>query len=57
MEAQAAAEILRHMGQIPEFRRPNRPHKLSDVIPIAIFAVIRGGGGEWWMLRFSGPAG
>jgi len=40
MEAQATVKILRHMWQIPDIRRHNRLHKLSDMITIAIFAVI-----------------
>ena len=47
MEAQATAKILRHMHQIPDFRRHNRIHKLGDVITIAIFAVICGA--EGWV--------
>ena len=47
MEAQATAKILRHMCQIPDIRRPNRLHKLSDMITLAIFAVICGA--EGWV--------
>ena len=47
MEAQATAKILRHMCQIPDIRRPNRLHKLSDMITLAIFAVIAGA--EGWV--------
>jgi len=45
MDAQATAEILRHMCEIPDIRRPNRLHLLGDVITIAIFAVICGADG------------
>ena len=45
MEAQATAEILRHMTQIPDPRRHNRLHPLGDLITIAIFAVICGADG------------
>ena len=45
MEAQATAEILRHMTQIPDPRRHNRIHRLADIVTIAIFAVICGADG------------
>jgi predicted transposase YbfD/YdcC len=45
MEAQATAEILRHMSEIPDPRRHNRIHLLGDIITIAIFAVICGADG------------
>jgi predicted transposase YbfD/YdcC len=47
MDAQATGSILRHMSEIPEFRRHNRLHKLGDVVTIAIFAVICGA--EGWV--------
>jgi len=47
MEAQATAKILRHMYEIPDPRRHNRLHLLSDVITIAVFAVIAGA--EGWV--------
>jgi len=45
MEVQAPAKILRHMCQMTDPRRHNRIHKLSDVITIAVFAVIAGAEG------------
>jgi predicted transposase YbfD/YdcC len=45
MDAQATAEILRHMCDIPDHRRHNRIHLLSDLITIAVFAVICGADG------------
>ena len=45
MEAQATAEILRYMSEIPDPRRHNRVHLLGDIITIAIFAVICGADG------------
>ena len=47
MEAQATAEILRRMCEMPDPRRHNRLHKLADVITIAVFAVIAGA--EGWV--------
>jgi predicted transposase YbfD/YdcC len=45
MDAQATAEILRHMCDIPDHRRHNRIHQLTDIITIAVFAVICGADG------------
>jgi predicted transposase YbfD/YdcC len=45
MDAQAPAEILRHMYDIPDFRGHNCTHRLTDIITIAIFAVICGADG------------
>ena len=45
MEIQAPAKILRHLCQMPDPRRHNRVHKLTDVITIAVFAVIAGAEG------------
>lgn len=45
MEAQATAEILRYMSEIPDPRRHNRVHLLGDIVTIAIFAVICGADG------------
>jgi predicted transposase YbfD/YdcC len=45
MESEATAEILRHMTEIPDFRRHNRIHLLGDIVTIAIFAVICGADG------------
>jgi predicted transposase YbfD/YdcC len=45
MDARATAEILRFMCDIPDHRRHNRIHLLSDLITIAIFAVICGADG------------
>lgn len=45
MDAQATAEILRYMSQIPDPRRHNRIHQLGDILTIAIFAVICGADG------------
>jgi predicted transposase YbfD/YdcC len=47
MEAQANVEILRHMCQTPDPRRHNCLHKLTDVITLAVFAVICGA--EGWV--------
>ena len=47
MDAQVNAEILRHLYEIPDPRRHNRIHKLTDIITIAVFAVIAGA--EDWM--------
>ena len=47
MEVQAPAKILRHMCQMTDPRRHNRLHKLSDLITIAVFAVIAGA--EGWV--------
>lgn len=45
MDDKATAEILRHMAEIPDPRRPNRVHLLGDIVTIAIFAVICGADG------------
>jgi predicted transposase YbfD/YdcC len=47
MEAQATAEVLRHLFEISDPRRHNHLHKLSDIITIAVFAVICGA--ESWV--------
>jgi predicted transposase YbfD/YdcC len=45
MDVQATAKILRLMSQIPDFRKPQRQHIFSEIITIAIFAVICGADG------------
>jgi len=45
MDVQATAKILRLMSEIPDFRKPQRQHILSEIITIAIFAVICGADG------------
>jgi predicted transposase YbfD/YdcC len=42
MEAQVTTEILRELLNVPEPRTANRFHKLTDIMTIAIFAVIAG---------------
>jgi len=45
MDVQATAKILGLMSEIPDFRKPQRQHILSEIITIAIFAVICGADG------------
>lgn len=45
MDAQATAEILRPFEQMPDPRRYNRRHPLTDLLVIAFFAVICGADG------------
>ena len=40
MDAQVNAEILRHLYEIPDPRRHNRIHKLTDIITIACSLVL-----------------
>jgi predicted transposase YbfD/YdcC len=45
MDAPATGELLRLLNQIPEPRRHNVRHKLTDILTIAVLAVICGAGG------------
>jgi len=45
MDAQATAHIPRPFEQIPDPRRNNLRHKLTDILTIALFAVICGADG------------
>lgn len=45
MDAQATKDILRHLQTMTDPRRPNRLHKLTDILSIALFAVLAGAEG------------
>jgi predicted transposase YbfD/YdcC len=45
MDAQATAGVLRALCDMPDPRRHNRLHKLTDIITIAVLAVICGADG------------
>jgi len=47
MEAQVTTEILRELLKVPDPRTPNGIHKLTDILTIAMFAVI--GGANGWV--------
>jgi hypothetical protein len=45
METMVTAEILRELAKMSDPRTPNSIHKLTDILTIAIFAVIAGADG------------
>jgi predicted transposase YbfD/YdcC len=47
MDAQATGGVLRALCDMPDPRKHNRLHKLTDIITIAVFAVISGA--EGWV--------
>jgi predicted transposase YbfD/YdcC len=45
MDAPATGELLRLLGTVPDPRRHNTRHRLSDILTIALLATICGAGG------------
>jgi predicted transposase YbfD/YdcC len=45
MDAQATPEVLRHFHAMTDPRRHNRVHRLTDLLTIALFAVLSGAEG------------